>query len=355
MSFTALDPTDFVISSDSVVATAWSTGNPTLLGSSMITSSNAASPSPQFYLDVYDTALTASTAQVQFSIAYGNSNGSGSQLYNPLVNGMSPSRTTYGQYRNLVYADETQLFNFSETSTRVADSTDIIAINVDRNRYKESLFPGTLKLVLASGSSIVTLTDNSAYLTANNLTVPYKDCGRVFDLVSGSNGTPTNSRIGSAAAGYTPSGSYGFFLPDIGTIVLNPRALALPFASGGIGLYVDTTSNPTLPSSSRSNTSVYNALVEGTCFQLNSQETVSANYVFVRIKNGEYNYTNNPSFLSGSTGQLIYPSLVNSPQTFPTTVGLYNTNGDLLAVAKMSKPMLKDFTHEALIRVKLDW
>lgn len=352
MSFTVLDPTDFVVSADSVVATAWSTGNPTLTNLNMITSSNAASPSPQFYLDVYDTALTGSTAQVQFSIAYGNVNGSGSKLYNPLVDGMSPSRTTYGQYRNLVYADETVLFNFGEKNT---ESIDIIAINIDRNRYKESLFPGTLKLVLASGSNIVNLTDNSTYITNNNLTVTYGDCGRIFNIVSGSNGMPTNTTIGSAAAGNTPSGSYGFFLPDIGTIILNPRALALPYASGGIGFYVDTTSNPNLTNYSNNNNSLYSALVDGTCFQLNSQETVSANYVFIRVKNGEYNYSNNPSFLSGSTGQLIYPSLVNSPQTFPTTVGLYNNTGDLLAVAKMSKPMLKDFTHEALIRVKLDW
>lgn len=352
MSFTALEATDFVVSADSVVAPAWTTGNPTLTGANMITSSNAASPAPQFYLNVYDTALTASTAQVQFSIAYGNINGSGSKFYNDLVTGFSPSRTTYGQYRNLVYADETKLFNFSEKNTA---SPDIIAINIDRNRYKESLFPGTLKLVLASGSSVVTLTDDSVYTTNNNLTVTYGDCGRIFNLVSGSNGSPVSTTIGSAAAGYTPSGSYGFFLPDIGTIILNPRALALPAVSGGIGLYVDTTSNPDLTNYSVSNNSVYNALVAGTCFQLNSQETVSANYVFVRVKNGDYNYSNNPSFLSGSTGQLIYPSLVNSPQTFPTTVGLYNNNGDLLAVAKMSKPMLKDFTHEALLRVKLDW
>jgi hypothetical protein len=106
---------------------------------------------------------------------------------------------------------------------------------------------------------------------------------------------------------------------------------------------------------STNNKEIYKVIKSGTCFQLNSQETVSANYVFVRVKNGDYNYSNNPSFLSGSSGQLIYPSLVNSPQTFPTTVGLYNNNGDLLAVAKMSKPLLKDFTHEALIRVKLDW
>jgi hypothetical protein len=354
MSYTTLAATDFVVSSDSVVAPAWSTGLPTLTGLNMFTSSISGSPSPQFYLDVYDTALTGSSAQVQFSIAYGNEPGSGSQLYNNLVAGKSPSRTTYGQYRNLVYADETKLFSFGEGNT---DAKEIVAINIDRNRYKESLFPGTLKLVLTSGSTTVNLTDDSIYTTNNNLTITYGDCGRIFNLISGSYGLPTNAVIGSAARGYTPSGSYGFFLPDIGTIILNPRALGLPAASGGIDLFFDrnTYAAGTLPTSSLTNNAVFNALRAGNCFQLNSQETISANYVFVRIGNQDYNYSNNPSFLSGSSGQLIYPTLINSPQTFPTTVGLYNNNGDLLAVAKMSKPLLKDFTHEALIRVKLDW
>jgi hypothetical protein len=361
MSFTTLTATDFVVSSDSVVAPAWSTGLPTLTGLNMITSSNTASPAPQFYLDVYDSALTGSSAQVQFSIAYGNELGSGSQLYNNLVNGMSPSRTTYGQYRNLVYADETMLFNFGTGNTA---AREIVALNIDRNRYKESLQPGTLKLVLTygpdlitSGSTTINLTDDSVYTSNNNLTITYSDAGRVFNLISGSYGEPTSAVLGGVARGYTPSGSYGFFLPDIGTIILNPRALGLPAVSGGISLFYDNASYGfgTLPSSSLTNNAVYNALKAGNCFQLNSQETISANYVFVRIGNQDYNYTNNPSFLSGSSGQLIYPTLINSPQTFPTTVGLYNNNGDLLAVAKMSKPLLKDFTHEALIRVKLDW
>jgi hypothetical protein len=47
--------------------------------------------------------------------------------------------------------------------------------------------------------------------------------------------------------------------------------------------------------------------------------------------------------------------MIYSPQTFVTTVGLYNNNSELLAVAKMSQALVKDFTKEALIRVKLDW
>ena len=87
---------------------------------------------------------------------------------------------------------------------------------------------------------------------------------------------------------------------------------------------------------------------------MNSQETISSNYLFVRVKNSEFNYTTNPSFISGS-GELVFPTLVNNPQTYMTTVGMYNDNNELLAVAKMSKPLVKDFTKEALIRVKLDF
>jgi CxxC motif-containing protein len=54
-------------------------------------------------------------------------------------------------------------------------------------------------------------------------------------------------------------------------------------------------------------------------------------------------------------GDLIYSSLINNPQTYITTVGLYNDNNDLLAVAKLSKPLPKDFTKECLIRMKLDF
>jgi len=47
--------------------------------------------------------------------------------------------------------------------------------------------------------------------------------------------------------------------------------------------------------------------------------------------------------------------MINTPQSYMTTVGLYNDNNDLLGVAKLSKPLVKDFTKEALIRIKLDF
>ncbi len=123
-------------------------------------------------------------------------------------------------------------------------------------------------------------------------------------------------------------------------------------SGGGIGLVI--ASGSTNGDASTNTTNIVSSIIQGANFQLNSQETISSDYVFVRVKNQDYNYTTNPSFITGS-GTLIYSNFINSPQTFPTTVGLYNDNNELLAVAKMSKPLTKDFTKEALIRVKLDW
>jgi hypothetical protein len=131
-----------------------------------------------------------------------------------------------------------------------------------------------------------------------------------------------------------------------------PEALSLSASEGGVGL----TPDPGLTSNSLLNTNrgLYRAISLGSNFQLNSEETITSDYIFVRIKNNDFNYTTNPSMISGS-GEFYYPSLVNNPQTFITTVGMYNDANELLAVAKLSKPLVKDFTKEALVRVKLDF
>lgn len=348
MSFTALAPTDFVISSDSVTAPAWSTNVPTLSQFFTASGYNA------YYLDVYNTGSNLSNAAVQFSIVYGHKFGSGSAPINTLVPGNTPTRINYGQYRNLIFGDAESNFNFGAGNT---SSIDLIVLAIDRNRYKESLFPGTFNLTLSYGSAATTikLTDNSNDVS----TVSYVDGGRVYQVISGSNGTAAGAAqaLGAPQKGYTVSGSYGLYLPDMGAIVLNPRALALPFASGGLNIswYSGSVNDTLNTSASFNNIQLFNAMQSGSSFQLNSQETISSDYVFVRIPNAGYNYSTNPSFTSGSSGEMIYSNFINSPQTYITTVGMYNNNNELLAVAKLSKPLVKDFTKEALIRVKLDW
>jgi len=213
MSFKRLDAEDIVISSDSITATLWSTDSPTL--TTFFTNSiQEAGSSGDYYLSIYQTS--SAEAVTQFDIAYCNSLGSGSTLYNSAVPENSPTKTLYGQYRTLILEDENAQFTFG-VGNNVITGSDFWAINFERARYKESLFPGSLNLRLSGSGGTIQLTDNSNDISVNT----FIGASRVFQLVSGSNGTAI------AGGGYvTNSGSYGLVFPDLGTILLNPFAIS---------------------------------------------------------------------------------------------------------------------------------
>jgi len=341
MSFKRLDTEDITISAESVVAPAW-TGQLTTLSTNNFVTASAQATINRYYYDVYQTTTTTAGAAVQFSLAYGNRKGSGSQNISQGEDGKSASSIIYGQYRTLINGDENTDFIFGDITPN-----SVFVISVNRGRYKEKLLPGSFNLRLTNGSDTLNLTDNSQVLS----TISYTDSGRVYDIVSGSNGTPftTLNALGYSRA----SGSYGKFLPDVGVIVLNGEALKSSAAGGGLGLSINETSATGLTSSPNLIT-FYNIVKAGGRFTLQSEETITSNYVFIRVRNSEYNYSTNPSIITGS-GELRYDVLINTPQAYLTTVGLYNDNNDLLGVAKLSRPLLKDFTKEALIRIKLDY
>ena len=344
MSFNRLDPSDFVVSSDAISSTLFSEGAPTLT-TFFTSSTQEAGSSGNYYLNVYQTSSALSNASVQFAVAYGNSDGSGSALYNTLVDGYSPTATIFGQWQDLVIGDENTNFVFGTIT-----SSQFYALSMERARYKESLFLGSLALTLSGSTNSITLTDNSNYVSS----VQFCEAGRIFQLITGSQGVISAGALNNN--GYSAnSGSYGWFLPDIGTIILNPLALADFAVSGGIGLKYSGSASASAAPIVSPNTSLFQALSGSGNFKLNSQETITSDFIFVRPRSAEFNYSENPSFISGSTGEVLYSGFINNPQTYITTVGLYNDTNELLAVAKLSRPLLKDFTKEALIRIKLDF
>lgn len=339
MSFKRLDPEDISISAESVVTPLWTTNNVEL--TTFFTSSVQKSSTGDYFYRIYNADINdpqITTAVAQFGITFGHKNGSGSEYYTTNVPGKTPSATIYGQYRNLVFGDEDTNFTFQQQS-----SDYIYVISIDRSRYREKLLPGSFNLTLASGSHTIRLTDNSQTLS----TISYVDSGRVYDIVSGANGYPWDYNTGTTNGYNTQGGSYGKFLPDVGIVIINGQALA---GLDGLELNTVVTANTDGGNIEK----FYNAIKQGASFKAQSEETVSSNYVFVRVRNSEFNYSTNPSNITGS-GELRWDVMINTPQAYLTTVGLYNDNNDLLAVAKLSKPLLKDFTKEALVRIKLDY
>ena len=342
MSFKRFDQEDVVVSAESVTTPLW-TGDINTLTSFYTSSTQIGGTSADYYYDVYQTSSVLDTARVQFSLAYADKKGSGSLLYNANVDGKSPSSTIYGQYRNLVLGDEDSNFNFGGK-----DSDYFYIIAVDRARYKEKLLPGSFELFLqesGSATNKLNLIDNSSVTT----TTTFTDSGRVYELVSGSISNGVHTSLNDN--GYTSnSGSYGKLLPDVGIIILNGPALDAIYTAGGMSLGTDRDSN----TPGVNNRLLYDVLRHSGSIRLQSEETISSNFIFVRARNSEFNYSTNPSLITGS-GELRHNVMIDSPQSYITAVGLYNDNNDLLAVAKLSRPLLKDFTKETLVRIKLDY
>lgn len=334
MSFKRFDQEDIVVSADSITAPAWSGNKTTLTSFFTGSSSEVNSPAGNYFYNIYNEESTSPSTAIQFSIAYGNRVGSGSLLFDSSILDRSYSSTIYGQFRTLINGDEDTDFTFLSGSPAVTVTPDnVFFISVERARFKEKILPGSLTLKLGDSSEI-SLTDNSL----NAVTDTFVDAGRVYSIYQGAAGTVSSTEI-----------EYGKLYPDVGLIVLNGDVLQ----EEGIVGALNTNSNDNDPS----NLNLFLGSLKGHAspgFSLRSEETLTSNYVFVRARNSEFNYSTNPSNITGS-GELLHDIMIDSPQSYITTVGLYNDNNDLLGVAKLSTPLLKDFTKEALIRIKLDY
>ena len=343
MSFIPFQEDDSVISTEAITAGLW-TNNLYNLTTFFTSSTQEVSDSGKFYLNVYNLSVGSVGSEVQFAIAYGHVSGSGSALFNNLVNEKSPTRDIYGQYRNIIYGDEGSKFNFGGNN---GVSQDIFAIAVNRSRYKEEINTGTWNLVLSNGGNAITLTDDSK----DSSTVNFIAGNRYYNIVSGSDGSSYDD-----SSVQTVSGSYGFFFPDMGVFILNPNALALSYgANRGLGMTIDQTAATAYTAGYNiNNFRLFKSILDGVSFKANSQETLASRYFFVNAKSSQLNYTTNPSIIDNN-GNILYPTLIDSPQVFPTTIGLYNDANELLAVAKLSKPLPKDFTKQITCRVKLEF
>ena len=309
------------------------------------------SNSGKYYLDVYNTTDTGS-GEVQFSIAYGDSRGYGAPTLQQTDSSTMPTKAIYNQLKNVLLDSADNYFSIYTGSTAGGtDMTSFYAINVNRARYKERLDPGNISIDLSGSIRSITLIDDSGGTDENVTTA-----GRVYNLVSGSLniGSALSASINSPTA--SNGQGWGLFYPDMGIILLNPVALS---AGVDAKLAPASSSIPSVYHQNNGNTSgsvaLLMAISGGADFQVRRTENVSTSHYFVRANNREFNFSNNPTFVTGSVGAFVNSSFERDPKVYITTVGLYDDANELLAVAKTSKPVEKSFDKEIAIKVKLDF
>jgi hypothetical protein len=350
--YTKFDSVNDIVSNQTEVVTGglWSDNVAGL--TTFFTSSNATTSQRRYYIDVLQADPSLDVSAVQYSLAFGHALGSGSDSQGQLND--SPSKAVYSQYRQL-------LLNPSDTrfTTAGSGSTDYIyVVNFKRNRLKERLDAGNFELPLTNitsrqtngtgsvsvGSTVITLIDDSSIASATNV-----GAGKVYNIVSGSISTGVHN-LGAPIY-------YGLVYPDYGTLILDGKMMDQQLGFGTVtGSSVEGNNHFVLHHSISGSALQTNPLTSDPfSFLARSSEKITSTHYFVRIKNAEYNFSNNPSYITGSVGELSQTSFVGDPKTYITTVGLYNDRQELLAVAKLSQPLLKSFQREALIRVKLDF
>jgi len=288
------------------------------------------------YLDIFhqDPASSPSTAEIQFDIGYAHFGGSGSAgNTTKLTTGGRESAANYRQFANVLLPPSTEKFTFTSAPSA---SEEFYFVAFNRARMREKIDPGNWELRLGSHKFI----DDSG--ATNNPTV--NEGGRVFNIVSGS--LETGVGVVNTAAASQAGGAIGSFYPDLGILLFNPTYLDETVAFG-TGRNADAFAN--------NPRKFYNKIVAANYFQVRREEEISSTNFFCRVLNKDYNFSANPTFFTGSDGALTNSTFFKDPKVFITQVGLYNDENELLAVAKLSKPILKSYSREAIIKVKLDF
>ena len=351
-------------------------GDGTLEGEKTYTGSLSDS-NEKYYFNVTQTHPLTSSAETQFSVTFGHMKGSGSDAYGDTSSpsGLkSETQAIYKQFSNLLL-DPTEAsggFKIAKTGgTTVALGASTLdeAIYVlvgKRNRFKDRINKKAWTLQFrgreTTGSSWteLKLTDDSAI--KNSVSTP---AGDRYNIVSGAAGNVVGNGIKDQKC-------YGWFYPDMGMMIFSAAELSgsIPGPKGFVSSSFDNSSTTigALTSSGfayndTATTNPQNALsfvqcmtnVEGTNFRLRAEEDQTQINYFCRIKPADANFSNNPTFVSGSKNKVRNTDMIGNPTTFISGVGLYNAMGQLVAVARLSSPLKKNFSSEATIKVKLTY
>lgn len=349
---------------------------PPSLQNSPVPQLEAGTTTSRYFFKVYDRTdgiqLADKAKYPQFTVTYGHSEGKGSP-----PNSNLPTQAIYRQYANSVLSKNEISFGF--------DRDHFYAVNLNRRTFRKSLRPGHWELTLAfEGTGPMngtTLVDRS--LADSDLTDQEEIEIAPGDLDSGVVGAnPVSSR------------TYGYVYPKKGILILNPDALADVAAdvsgqnesleekivpelrdpqdvlSGPAPRSVTTNSEGVYEWTGgfdgnqkdaektfadwpyyRNHKKIFDAIKRGESFRAQSvRNEVKITYT-ASLEQSEGNYSLNPTY-SDEEGNITFP---DKPGTYPTSVGLYDDDYQLLAVAKISPPKRKTNRDAFSVDVTLDF
>lgn len=320
------------------------------------TSSIQPTSSKNHYYEITDCDTCGKTPY--FAVAYGHNRGSGSVWSEGELND-TPTRAIYSQYRLIALEMPETEFTFY-TNGVATSSRDVYVVNFSRNGMLDRVDPGNWELALAelrggSYANNVFTGSNVAVSSSNKVLTFIDDSGDRSDTISCTHDPYVSYDIvsGSLNNGAYPTSSkhtYGVMYPNLGILILDPYKL-----NTELGFNTVTGSNVAGDNAFKLFTSISGSGVFGNYMKARNVKYKTTNHYFVRVSAPLANYSNNPTYVTGNEGQFLHACFEKNPQTYITTVGLYDDLNQLLAVAKLSKPINKSFDNDVLIKIRLNW
>jgi len=213
-------------------------------------------------------------------------------------------------------------------------------VSFSRLLSKDQVKPGTFSMELGDGAwatalnsaTLKTLTDASASITSGTKTTPGGEYGVLY---SGSN---ADSRCGLVfyEAGIAILSSSVFTNTDYISASAGTSSVDEQFMSGTI----------------TGSCSALRHRIKNISY--NNTTEINSTIYFCRVPHNKYNYSSNPTYTTDSK-IVVKNQASDSPVSYITTVGLYNSANELLAVAKLSEPLRKDPSNSITLRVRLDY
>tara|TARA_B100000497_G_scaffold128124_1_gene173671 strand:+ start:15903 stop:17921 length:2019 start_codon:yes stop_codon:yes gene_type:complete len=245
----------------------------------------------------------------------------------------------------------------------------VYIVDVKRDRYKQIMDPGNWQLSIYSldmqaptASNVPTdivrdaLVDTSTVIDSSRfVTQSINFTNKSWDIIPGTieNGpymTPADTELSGSN-----TGSIGTFYPNHGMLVLAGSKMDSDFGfETNRNIEVDGLNALRLYESLTSSAIEGDTDASGDplAFWGRFAEKKYNTMYFVRVKNQIFNFSNNPTFTSGSEG-VILDTLANQERAYFTSIGLYNNTKELLAVGKISNPMISACNKERLFKVKV--
>ena len=306
------------------------------------------------FQSVYDYPYLSSSANHIFDISLGISEESA--LYSSVSSQQSKKNNIYNQMAQVLMGyDKNGNINRFDADGDLFSTTgdkmdDVMFLTLSRLLVKDEIQKGTFTLELGTNpysgpfGTRVTLKDTGAE-SDYRVNSPTGEYGILY--VSNSVGTPLNGITGSTEQ------AAGLIYYQAGVAVLTASVFtdylttAIDWDDAGQDLPAVFTGSVISSSADSLRHRIYN-------ISFNNSIELNSTIYFCHLGANEFNYSANPTYLSGSQIKVKNQS-TDDPVSYLTTIGLYSSDNQLMATAKLSEPIKKTPATSLTFRVRLDY